>query len=139
MINGKHGQETHRTKMGADKSAENTPNVAQNFGPICLPKPQNSGFSKKTLSLCVHSPWFATSHRIYNRTGRLFHYEELGDIIFQKLLAIHSKNQNCYKHLNKHVKINIMILFWFSKIEISWKLPKKGTLENFWTHFVILD
>ena len=26
MINGKHGQGTHCTKMGADKSAQNTPN-----------------------------------------------------------------------------------------------------------------
>ena len=33
MINGKHGQGTHSTKMGADKSAENTPNAqAQMFG-----------------------------------------------------------------------------------------------------------
>ena len=27
MINGKHGQGTHSTKMGVDKSAKNTPNA----------------------------------------------------------------------------------------------------------------
>ena len=38
MINGTHGQGTHSTKMGADKSAENTTNApnlsaqAQKFG-----------------------------------------------------------------------------------------------------------
>ena len=36
------------TKMGADKSAENTPNAPKIFGPICLPKPQNLGFSKRS-------------------------------------------------------------------------------------------
>ena len=33
---GKHGQGTLSTKMGADKSAENTPNAPKRFGPICL-------------------------------------------------------------------------------------------------------
>ena len=47
MINGKHGQGTHSTKMGADKLAENTPNAPKCFGPICLPKPKSLGFLKK--------------------------------------------------------------------------------------------
>ena len=46
MINGKHGQGTHSTKMGADKSAENTPNAPKFFGPICLPKSKSLGFSE---------------------------------------------------------------------------------------------
>ena len=46
------GQETHNTKMGADKSAENTPNAPKNFGPICLPKPKSLGFSKKAYTGC---------------------------------------------------------------------------------------
>ena len=49
MINGKHGQGTHITKMGADKLAENTTNAPKLFGPICLPKPKNLGFSKKSF------------------------------------------------------------------------------------------
>ena len=44
---------THSTKMGADKSAENTPNAPKIFGPICLPKPKSLGFSKKKSSLWV--------------------------------------------------------------------------------------
>ena len=47
LFNGKHGQRTHSLKMGADSSAENTPNDLKFFGPICLPKPKNLGFSKK--------------------------------------------------------------------------------------------
>ena len=38
MINGKHGQGTHSTKMGADKSAENTLNATKIIFPNCLPK-----------------------------------------------------------------------------------------------------
>ena len=53
MINGKHGQGTHSTKMGANKSAENTPNAPEFIWPICLPKPKNSGFQWKKASLGV--------------------------------------------------------------------------------------
>ena len=35
------------TKMGADKSAKNTPNAPKLFGRICQPKPISLGFSKK--------------------------------------------------------------------------------------------
>ena len=45
----------HSTKMGADKSAENTLNAPKIFGPICLPKPKSMGFLKK-ISLGVRSP-----------------------------------------------------------------------------------
>ena len=48
--------------MGADKSAENTPNAQKMLGPICLPKP-SLGFSKKS-SLWV-SVVRALSERIY--------------------------------------------------------------------------
>ena len=34
--------------MGANKSAENTPNAPNIFGPICLPKPKSLRFSKKS-------------------------------------------------------------------------------------------
>ena len=37
LINRKYGQGTHSIKMGAEKSAENTPNAPKLFGPICLP------------------------------------------------------------------------------------------------------
>ena len=43
--------------MGADKSAENTPNAPKLICPICLPKPKRSGFQWKKASLGVHSPW----------------------------------------------------------------------------------
>ena len=42
--NGKHGQGTQSIKMGADKSAENTPNVLKFICPNCLPKPKSLGF-----------------------------------------------------------------------------------------------
>ena len=57
MINGKHGQGTHSTKMGADKLDENTPNAPKFICPICLPKDKSSGFQWKMASLGVHSPW----------------------------------------------------------------------------------
>ena len=45
MNNGKHGQGTHCTKMGAEYSlTKNTPNAPEFIRPICLPKPKSSGF-----------------------------------------------------------------------------------------------
>ena len=44
--------------MGAEKSAENTPNAAKIISPNCLPKPQKLGFHGKKASLGVRSPWF---------------------------------------------------------------------------------
>ena len=37
-MNGKHGQETHSTKTGADKSAETNPNSPKFICSNCLPK-----------------------------------------------------------------------------------------------------
>ena len=63
-MNGKHGQGTHFTKMGADKSAENTPNAPKFICPNCLPKPKSLGVSKKSslwvsvvrgLAFCIKS------------------------------------------------------------------------------------
>ena len=34
------------------------------------------------------------------------------------------------KYLDKHVKIFFTIIFWVSKIKISWKLAKKGDFGN---------
>jgi hypothetical protein len=48
LVNGKHGKGTHCTKMGADKLAENTPNLsAQN---VC-PKPKVWDFDEKRLQI----------------------------------------------------------------------------------------
>ena len=55
MINGKHGQGTHITKMGADKSAENTPTAPKFICPICLPRPKSLGFWWKKASSGVYS------------------------------------------------------------------------------------
>ena len=41
------GPGIHCTKMGADSSAENTPNVSINFRPICPPKPKSLEFLEK--------------------------------------------------------------------------------------------
>ena len=57
MINGKHEQETHSAKIGAYKSAENTPNVQKFIGPNCLPKPKSLEFWWEKASLGVRSPW----------------------------------------------------------------------------------
>ena len=56
MNNGKHGQGTHYTKMGADSLTENTENAPELICPICLPKPKSSGFQWKKASLGIHSP-----------------------------------------------------------------------------------
>ena len=47
MINRKHGEGTHFTKMSADKSAENTPNAPKFIYPNCLPKPKVWNFDEK--------------------------------------------------------------------------------------------
>ena len=54
---GKHGQRTHSTKMGADKSTQNTPNAPKFICSICLLKPKSSGLEWKKASLGVRSPW----------------------------------------------------------------------------------
>ena len=61
---------------------------------------------------------------------------QLGEIIFKSCLQFEKKNKNYYKYHNKHDKINIMIVFWFSKIEISWKLAKKGDFRKFVNQFL---
>ena len=61
MIDGKHTQGTHSIKIGADKSAENTPNDQKLICPNCLPKPKSLGFRWKRLHLGVRSPWFHQS------------------------------------------------------------------------------
>ena len=43
--------------MGADSSAENTLNAPEFICPICLLKPNSSGFQWKKALLGVHSPW----------------------------------------------------------------------------------
>ena len=45
--NGKHGQGTHSTKMGADSPAENTTNASKKFNPKYLPKHKRLRFLKK--------------------------------------------------------------------------------------------
>ena len=56
MVNGKHGQGTQSTKMGADKSAENITTAPRFICPNCLPKPKSLGFWWKTASLGFRSP-----------------------------------------------------------------------------------
>jgi hypothetical protein len=43
-FNGKHGQGTYFIKVGADKSAKNTPNAPKLICPNCLSKPKCLGF-----------------------------------------------------------------------------------------------
>jgi hypothetical protein len=43
--------------MGADKSAENTPNALKFFGPICSAQAQKFVIFEKKLSLGVRSLW----------------------------------------------------------------------------------
>ena len=49
MINGKHGQGTHITKKGDDKSAENTPNALNLSAKIVCPCPKVWDFDEKRL------------------------------------------------------------------------------------------
>ena len=63
MINEKHGQRTHSTKMGADKLFKNTPNAPKFICPNCLPKPKSLGHRCKKASLGVRSPWLCVYER----------------------------------------------------------------------------
>ena len=47
MINGKHGQGIHCTKLGADSLAKNTLNAPEFICPICLPNPKVLDFNEK--------------------------------------------------------------------------------------------
>ena len=60
---GKHGQGTHCAKMGADSSAENTPNAPEFICPICLPNSKSSRFQWKRLH------WASVVRGIYDYTG----------------------------------------------------------------------
>ena len=51
------GQETHSTKMGADKSSKNTPIAPKFICPICLSKSKKFENSTKKASVGVRSPW----------------------------------------------------------------------------------
>ena len=62
---GKHGQGTHSTKLGADKSAENTLNGPKFMCPNCLPKPKNWNFDGNKASSGVRSPCLPTSVYFY--------------------------------------------------------------------------
>ena len=62
MNNGKHGDGTPCTKMGADSSTENTPKF---ICPICVPKPKSLGFQWASIVrvytlLCFPSSFFST-------------------------------------------------------------------------------
>ena len=56
ISNGKHGQGTHSTIMGADSPAKNTPNALKISAQNVCPSPKFQEFWKKKLSLGVHSP-----------------------------------------------------------------------------------
>ena len=51
-------------KMGADSSAENTPNAPKFISPICLPKPKSSGCQQRKALLDVRSPWYLHTYSI---------------------------------------------------------------------------
>ena len=66
LINGKHGQGNHSTKMGADKSAQNTPKfICPNF----LPKPKILGSRWKKASNGFLSSWGDWSSRTPHPPG----------------------------------------------------------------------
>ena len=61
LKNGKHGQGTHSTKMGADKLIKNTQNATKHIWPNCLLKIKNLKFRRKKGSLGVSSTFKHTS------------------------------------------------------------------------------
>ena len=65
LIQWKHGQGTHCTKMGADSLAKNIPNAPKFICPICLPKPKSLGFQWEKASLGVCSPCKIPSRPIW--------------------------------------------------------------------------
>ena len=62
-IPNKHGQGTHSTKMGADKSAENTPNAPKLSAQIVCPSPNVWEFDEKRLH-------WESGVRIYSHLSR---------------------------------------------------------------------
>ena len=102
MNNGKHGQGTHCSKMGADKLAENTLNAPKFICPNFLPKPKSLGFRWKRLhwvsvvrgstqtydgKICNEIPKMATCctietqweicHEIFSFSWNNFHFQEI--------------------------------------------------------------
>ena len=53
---------THSTKMGADRTAENSPNASKKFSPKCLPKPKSLRFKKSSVlvSVLIYMKYFTT-------------------------------------------------------------------------------
>ena len=57
---------THRTKMGADRLAKNTPNHLKIFSPKCLTKTKSFGFKKKrSLRVYVVVTWIRHEHNVH--------------------------------------------------------------------------
>ena len=105
MINGKHdgkhGQGIHSTEMGADKSAENTPNAPKFICPICLPKPKSLEFWWKKASLGVRSPYWSISYGVL-ASIMLFMWTNNGNLF--RIFTLHENNFREFK--SKHVKFD---------------------------------
>ena len=56
-FNGKNGQGTHSTKMGADKLTESTPNTPKFICPNCLPKPKSLVLWSNQLGCKTRTDW----------------------------------------------------------------------------------
>ena len=117
MNNGKHGQGTQCTKMGADSAAENTPNAPEFICPICPPKPKSSGFKWKKASLGIRSPW---AQRYESKTVwlSLFHWSFKTST---ELAPTMKKKRNTEKYtesqkskLRKYYRINVDETYFFS-------------------------
>ena len=61
------------TKMGADSSAENTPNNPEFSAQFVCPSPKVLYFNEKKALLGVRSPWWTT----WRNVERIFKYVEI--------------------------------------------------------------
>ena len=78
MNNGKHGQGTHITKMGAESLAENTPNDPKFICPICLPN-LSAQAQKFWISMKKRLHWASVVHVLTNIWPRLTLYSSPWD------------------------------------------------------------
>ena len=164
LIKKKHEQGTHSTKMGTDKSFENTPNALKFICPNCLPKLKSLGFRWKKASLGVRSPCTSFFYMRYSHDTRYIaktamHLQTMVGISYfcpkiMRYFATKSVEiktyQTCSKSINKsgviysflHEKVwkNLKIilasiLFWNLRVLNHSSISENKILINFWTKF----
>ena len=132
MINGKNGQETHCTKIGSDKLAENTPKAPKFILQICLPKPKSVGFRWKKASSGVCSPclyfliyifdFFCRLHSLLHSLTMFWRFQRICPYMSQLWSYCWIEGKTSRYFLSFAHFCSLKIIIWLSFISTKYKL-----------------